>query len=243
MPNILLVEDSEDIVALIEANIGDLGFPVNLDIATDGKSGLEKALVGDFELAILDVDLPHIDGFTICKRLRSEGLLMPILMLTGRDQVEQRVAGLEAGADDYLTKPFSTHELLARIRAVLRRSNFDPLEESGSKPTVTDENVITVAQLRIDLQTREVFRDGQKINLSKSEFDALSLLAKQPGRVFSRSELLRLVLGYENPKYESNINTLITRLRSKIEPDTSNPTYIHTEWGVGYRFSVSKEKE
>ena len=243
MPNILLVEDSEDIVALVEANISDLGFEVNLDIATDGAIGLEKALQGDFALAILDVDLPHIDGFTICKRLRSEGLLMPVLMLTGRDQVDQRVAGLEAGADDYLTKPFSTHELLARIRAVLRRSNFDPLGESGTKPAAVDDSVINVAQLKIDLQTREVFRDGQEIKLSKSEFDALSLLAKQPGRVFSRSELLRLVLGYENPKYESNINTLITRLRSKIEPDSSNPKYIHTEWGVGYRFSVFKEEQ
>lgn len=242
MSSILLVEDSEDIVALIEANISDLGFPITLDIATDGDSGLQKALVGNFAMLILDIDLPIIDGFSICKRLRQEGKDVPILMLTGRDSLENKIEGLEAGADDYLTKPFSTNELLARIRAMLRRSNFDPLGNEEPSQALA-ENRITHGELELDLDTREVWLSKELVKLSKSEFDVLCIMAKQPGRVFSRSELLRAVFGYEHENYESNVNTLITRLRQKVEPDSSKPKYILTQWGIGYRFSTIEELE
>lgn len=244
MAKILLVEDSVDIVALIRANLSELGFAVELEVAEDGREGIERGLDEQFALYILDVDLPFHNGFEVCRSLRQNGVTAPVLMLTGCDAVEQKIEGLEAGADDYLTKPFSTAELFARIRAILRRSSFDPLAEAASdtQPAYTPQFIIH-AELKIDPDTREVSRGGESVKLSKNEFDALLLLASHPGRVFSRAELLREVLGYENPAYESNINTLMTRLRHKVETDSSNPRFIKTEWGVGYRFANQEELE
>jgi DNA-binding response OmpR family regulator len=184
-----------------------------------------------FDLVILDRMLPDIDGIEICRRLRREDDYVPVLMLTARSAELDRVLGLELGADDYLTKPFSIPELLARAKAILRRA--EAMRRAASEP---GEGPIRVGDLSVDPARRRVTVSGRTVALTAKEFDLLLLFARHPGRVFTRARLLEHVWGYGHSGYEHTVNSHINRLRSKIEPEPSEPRYLLTVWGVGYRF-------
>ncbi len=228
---ILIIEDQEDINALIALNLEVLNYQVSC--ALNGTDGLQQAQDGEFDLIILDVMLPGIDGLQICKILRANNIFTPILMLTARKSEADRVVGLEVGADDYLTKPFSVLELQARVKALLRRMEFNKQQqtEEGSADN------ITVKQLQIHKTKRVVSLAGQPINLTAKEFDLLLYLVSFPGQVFSREQLLNAVWGYRHSGYEHTVNSHINRLRAKIEQDPANPQFVLTVWGVGYKFS------
>ncbi len=228
---ILIVEDQEDINALIALNLEVLNYQVSC--ALNGTDGLQQIQDGEFDLIILDVMLPGIDGLQICKILRANNIFTPILMLTARKSEADRVVGLEVGADDYLTKPFSVLELQARVKALLRRMEFNKQQqtEEGSADD------ITVKQLQIHKTKRVVSLAGQPINLTAKEFDLLLYLVSFPGQVFSREQLLNAVWGYRHSGYEHTVNSHINRLRAKIEQDPANPQFVLTVWGVGYKFS------
>jgi len=181
---------------------------------------------------ILDLMLPEMDGLEICRDLRSANVLTPILMLTARDSEADRVVGLEMGADDYLTKPFSVRELQARVKAMLRR--MDML----NKP-VPQSDELVIDNLVINAGRRKVVLNNQDIELTSTEFDLLIYMARQPGMVFSRAQLLDSVWGYQHSGYEHTVNSHINRLRNKLEQDPSKPEYILTVWGVGYKFGGS----
>jgi DNA-binding response OmpR family regulator len=231
MKNILIVEDDANIADLVEIHIKDLGY--EMERAEDGQAGLEMGCAEDYALIILDLMLPKLDGMEVCKRLRARDIRTPILMLTSKSEEFDKVLGLELGADDYLTKPFSIRELLARVKALLRRVEFDHSAlQTGEK--------IKIGDLSIDVEQHRVTLAGDRIELTAKEFDLLALFAHKPGRVFSRNELLDAVWGYQFAGYEHTVNSHINRLRAKIEKDPANPQYIETVWGVGYRFVESE---
>jgi two-component system alkaline phosphatase synthesis response regulator PhoP len=232
---ILIIEDDPNIVDLARIHIGDLG--IDLDWSEDGESGLRKALQNQYKLIILDLMLPKLDGLEVCKRIRAENKFIPILMLTAKSEELDKVLGLELGADDYLTKPFSIRELIARIKAILRRLEIDQ-EKSSGEPEAPE---LKFRDLIIDLEKRKVTLAGDKIDLTAKEFDLLALFAKNPGRTYNRQQLLDIVWGYQFDGYDHTVNSHINRLRSKIEKDPSNPTFIKTVWGVGYRFVEHEE--
>jgi len=228
---ILVVEDDPDISALVELHLRDTGFSV--EVRADGPSGLAMALGETFDLVILDIMLPGKDGLEICRRLRAEKPELPILMLTARTTELDRVLGLEMGADDYLTKPFSVRELVARVKAIFRR-----MEVFDTQP----EPVRTIlGPLEIDTDSRRVLIEGEPVELTAREFDLLHFFARHPGRVFTRGQLLDKVWGYTHEGYEHTVNTHINRLRGKLETDPSHPRFILTVWGVGYRFPTIEE--
>lgn len=231
--NILIVEDNRDLANLLDMHLRDLGHKITL--AHDGHSGLQAVNDGQHNLVILDLMLPGIDGLEICKTIRSQDNYVPILMLTSRSSELDRVLGLELGADDYVTKPFSIKELMARVKAILRRTETLPQTE-----TVTAET-IHAADMMIDAKRRHVEIDGASIDLTAREFDLLWHFATNPGRVYSRSQLLDQVWGYGHDGYEHTVNSHINRLRSKIETDPANPRFILTVWGVGYKFNDKLE--
>ncbi|MBT5828623.1 MAG: response regulator transcription factor [Candidatus Latescibacteria bacterium] len=228
---ILLVEDDTDIAELLDLHIQDLGY--DLDHAADGEVGLEMALAGEYRLVILDLMLPKMDGMDVCKGIRAKKENLPILMLTSKSEEFDKVLGLELGADDYVTKPFGIRELMARIKALIRRSQ--PVEETDTR------EILTWGPLIIHLGKRRVERDGERIELTSKEFDLLVLFAKHPGRVYSRDHLLDLVWGYQFEGYNHTVNSHINRLRAKIETDPAHPDLIKTVWGVGYRFAEEEE--
>jgi len=192
---------------------------------------MTEAEKGSFDLIILDLMLPGIDGLEICRRLRSQSRYTPILMLTAKSTELDRVLGLEMGADDYLPKPFSFPELLARVKAIFRR--VDALSASAvSAPTV-----VTAGELAIDAGRREVTRRGQPVDLTVKEFDLLLHFVQNRGRAYTRAQLLDVVWGYKYEGYEHAVNCHINRLRAKIEDDQAKPRYILTVWGVGYKFA------
>ena len=232
---ILIVEDDPDIADLVEIHLLDLGY--ELDRAADGKEGLEKALAGDYPLVILDLMLPELDGLEVCKRLRAEKESLPILMLTSKSEEFDKVLGLELGADDYVTKPFSIRELMARIKALLRRANALKADDAPE----TEQKELVFEGLRIDPEKRKVSLDGQRLELTSKEFDLLALFASNPGRTYSREQLLNQVWKYQFTGYEHTVNSHINRLRAKIERNPSQPNYIITAWGVGYRFAELEE--
>lgn len=224
---ILVVEDDLDINKLIAMNLKDMNHDV--ESCDNGRRGFELANNGLYDLVVLDLMLPEMDGLEICRSLRAANILTPILMLTARDSEADRVVGLEMGADDYLTKPFSVRELQARVKAMLRR--MDML----NKP-ITPSNELLIDNLMIDVGRRKVVLRDQEIELTSTEFDLLIYLARQPGMVFSRAQLLDSVWGYQHSGYEHTVNSHINRLRNKLEQDPSKPEYILTVWGVGYKF-------
>jgi DNA-binding response OmpR family regulator len=230
---IIVIEDDPDIGALVELHLRDAGHRVAVEV--NGRTGLDRALSGEFDLVILDLMLPGIDGLEICRQLRSQERHIPILMLTARSTEVDRVVGLEMGADDYLTKPFSVRELMARVKALFRR-----VEAFGSDAASVPE-FMTAGELTIDRARREARLGGEVVNLTAKEFDLLVHFASHPGQVFTRSQLLDQVWGYAHEGYEHTVNTHINRLRRKIELDTANPRYIITVWGVGYRFPGADE--
>ena len=227
--NVLLIEDDEDLCSLLELHLKDLG--IHLDIANEGDKGLELALKKDYELVLLDVMLPGLDGFEICKTLREKKKRLPILMLTAKSEELDKVLGLELGADDYLTKPFSVRELMARVKSILRRVKAF---EDG-KPNNNDE-IYELGELKVNVAKRRVRLRDKKVELTAKEFELLKLFISNPGKAFTRENLLNIVWGYQFSGYEHTVNSHINRLRAKIEDDPSNPRYIKTVWGIGYKF-------
>ena len=229
MDNILLVEDDENIAELISLNLNNIGCTVTVEYT--GNGGLEKALTGEYSLILLDVMLPGINGFDICLEIRKKKKHIPILMITSRSEENDKVTGFENGADDYIVKPFSIRELVARVKAMLRRTKAAIAELTESNERLIFESIT------IDIVNRIVFVREKNIELSPKEFDLLYLLAKHPGRSYSRKQLLDIIWGYQFDGFEHTVNSHINRLRSKIEEDMTDPKFILTTWGIGYRFN------
>jgi len=234
--SVLIIEDYPDITDLVEIHLHDLGY--ELERAEDGQTGLEKALNHTYELVILDLMLPQLDGLEVCRGIREKKKSLPILMLTAKSEEIDKVLGLELGADDYLTKPFSIRELIARIKAILRRVDAVKAEISSQ-----EQPAITLGSLTIHLDKRRVVLNGERVELTAKEFDLLAMFASNPGRVYSRQALLNLVWGYQFEGYDHTVNSHINRLRAKIEADASQPKFIITVWGVGYRFVEPEDLE
>ncbi len=228
--NILVVEDDRDIAHLLELHLRDIAFDVI--VTHDGQTGLELASKGEFDLIILDLMLPNLDGLEICRRLRGNAVHTPILMLTAKSSELDRVLGLELGADDYLTKPFSVKELQARVKAIMRRIQLSTMTQNGE---LSDN--IRVHDLLIEPASRTVSIADRKVDLTATEFDLLLHFARNPGRVYSRTQLLDMVWGYGHDGYEHTVNSHINRLRKKIERNPADADYILTVWGVGYKFA------
>ena len=228
--HILIVEDNRDLAELLELHLRDLAYEV--DLAFDGDEGFTKIKSQASDLIILDIMLPGLDGLEICRRLRSQPTYTPILMLTSKSTELDRVLGLEMGADDYVTKPFSIRELMARVKAIFRR--VDELKPERQPPAQAQ---IRANELLIDRDRRTVALKGKTIDLTAKEFDLLLHFAQNAGRVFTRSQLLDSVWGYGHDGYEHTVNSHINRLRAKIEDNPAQPVYILTVWGVGYKFA------
>ncbi len=228
---VLIIEDDPDIARLVQLHLRDIDCEA--DIINDGAEGLRHFQKGDYELLVLDLMLPGMDGMSICRELRRETDYVPILMLTAKSSELDRVVGLEVGADDYLTKPFSIPELLARIKALFRR--VDALGGNTKQPAT--DKAIHHEKLTIDPAKHQVRIADREVELTAREFDLLLHFARHPGRVFSRMQLLDSVWGYNHEGYEHTVNTHINRLRTKIETDPANPHFILTVWGVGYKFA------
>jgi DNA-binding response OmpR family regulator len=228
--NVLVIEDQQDIAELIRLHLKDLSCEVKL--ALDGIVGLAEAESSPYDLVILDLMLPGMDGLEVCRRLRSRPRYVPILMLTSKSSELDRVLGLEMGADDYLTKPFSLLELAARVKAIFRR-----VDAMGSAEPAGQAKSLAAGDLQIDPDRRQVLLHGKPVDLTAKEFDLLLHFARNPGRVYSRSQLLDAVWGYSHSGYEHTVNSHINRLRNKIEADPAHPRYVLTVWSVGYKFS------
>jgi DNA-binding response OmpR family regulator len=235
---ILIIEDEEGIIHLLNLYLKDAGY--DIAVAKDGADGLALHARQHPDLIILDIMLPTIDGFEVCRRIRSWSKT-PILMLTARGSENDRIQGLDLGADDYLVKPFSPRELVSRVRAILRRTENSASSEShGTSSTSTadaDKSVLRFPDLTIDLPSRRVEVNGSEIQLTPTEFDLLVLLAQSPGRVFTREVLMNKVWGYDYLGDGHTIDVHISALRKKLEANTEQ-RYITTVWRVGYRFEV-----
>jgi DNA-binding response OmpR family regulator len=227
---ILVVEDERDIAELLRLHLRDLAGDVVL--AADGHAGMRAACERRWDIIILDLRLPGPDGLEICRAVRQQDIYTPILMLTSKSSELERVLGLELGADDYLTKPFSILELTARVKAIFRR--VSGIESASRRPAER----VRAGLVTIDTSERSVVVDGHHVELTAREFDLLLHFATHPGRVFRRSDLLDSVWGHGHEGYEHTVNSHINRLRAKIEPDPSKPTCIVTVWGVGYKFDT-----
>jgi DNA-binding response OmpR family regulator len=228
--NVLIIEDNPGIGDLVRMQVTDLGMtPIVVD---RGDTGLARFREGGIDLVVLDLMLPGLDGLSVCREIRSGAGYVPVLMLTAKSTELDRVLGLEMGADDYLTKPFSVAELSARVKALFRR-----VDAMAASPGSADkEEELVVPGLKMDPARRRVFVGEQEVELTAREFDLLWHFASQPGRVFSRTQLLDKVWGYNHEGYEHTVNTHINRLRGKIETDPAQPEFVETVWGVGYRF-------
>lgn len=234
---ILVIEDNEDLSNLLQIHLKDQNWHV--DTAQDGETGYALSVRNAYNLIILDVMLPKMgsrfrhDGFDILKEIRRQGISTPVLILTSKSSEIDRVLGLELGADDYVTKPFSIRELIARIKAIFRRT-----EGAGRKEASPDDHMVfKCRELIIHPEKRKVTLAQEDIDLTAKEYDLLFFLIRHPGRVFTRSQLLDQVWGYGHDGYEHTVNSNINRLRAKIEAEPRNPEYILTVWGVGYKFA------
>ncbi len=233
MKRVLIIEDDKEISGLLEIHLKDLNCEIEKSF--DGLSGLNKANEESFNLIVLDIMLPGLDGFEVCRQLRKSEVLTPILMLTSKSEETDKVLGLEFGADDYLTKPFSIREFIARVKAIFRRVDTLTAEKPAQKNMKFEE-------LSIDAENRKVLLNGSRIELTPKEFDLLLLMASHPGRTYTRENLLSIIWGTQYNGYEHTVNSHINRLRSKIEKDVSVPRFILTSWGVGYRFNDQLDK-
>ena len=223
---VLVVDDEKLIVKGIRFSLEQDGMEV--DCAYDGQEALDKAMATPYDMRLLDVMLPKMDGFEVCQRIR-EFSNMPIVMLTAKGDDMDKILGLEYGADDYITKPFNILEVKARIKAIMRRTT----------PQVVKEQKITEIKsgdFTINTENRRLFILDQEINVTSKEFDMLLLLVTNPGKVYSRDELLRAIWGEDYPGDARTVDVHIRRLREKIEPNASEPKYVHTKWGVGYYY-------
>ena len=227
MAKILIVDDERVLVKGIKFNLEHEGYQVQ--DAYDGEEAVELAREGGFDLIILDVMMPKIDGLQACMRIR-EFSNVPIIMLTAKGEDTDKIIGFECGADDYLTKPFNILELKARVRALLRRAGAAQQQRSG--------NELTAGHIILNTGERTASRDGVSVELTAKEFDLMELLMRNPGRVYSRENLLNVVWGYEYIGDFRTVDVHIRRLRKKLELDPANPEYIRTKWGVGYYLSA-----
>ena len=223
---VLVVDDEKLIVKGIRFSLEQDGMEV--DCAYDGEEALAYARDNDYDMILLDIMLPKLDGFEVCQQIR-EFSDVPIVMLTAKGDDMDKILGLEYGADDYITKPFNILEVKARIKAIMRRTGKK--EKDGK-----DAKVIVKGDLKLDCEGRRVFSKDREINLTAKEFDLLELLAHNPNKVYSREDLLNLVWGYEYPGDARTVDVHIRRLREKIEVNPSDPKYVYTKWGVGYYF-------
>ena len=223
MPRILIVDDEPEMVRGLEDNLRFEGYQTLS--AGDGKRGLQLALTEAPDLILLDIMMPGMSGWDVCRQLREKSIDVPVIMLTARGEEAERIAGLELGADDYVTKPFSPRELVARVRAVLRR---------GGGEEVAD--LLLLGDLEIDVPAREVRLRGNDVRLAAREFDLLAFLARHPRRVFTREQIMQSVWGYTAAIDTGTLSVHVRRLREKIEDDPRTPRRIETVWNVGYRF-------
>ena len=223
---VLIVEDERAIVEIVKFNLQREGY--NVMEALDGETGLELAKSGDPDLVLLDVMLPKMNGFDVCSSLRASGSVVPVIMLTAREEESDKVFGLEAGADDYITKPFSMRELMARVKANIRRRALD----AGTRGA--GENLLQHGDLTVDLQSVSVKKNGTGIEVTQKEFDLLTCLFTNPGKVFTREELMSKVWNYDYFGDMRTVDVTIRRLREKIEDDPGNPCHILTKRGAGY---------
>ncbi|MCL6521555.1 MAG: response regulator transcription factor [Firmicutes bacterium] len=227
LASILVVEDETAIADIIRFNLEEAGFTVR--VAADGEQALREVDASRPDLLVLDLMLPLVDGYAVCQAVRARSSV-PILMLTAKDSEEDKIRGLEMGADDYVTKPFSPRELVARVRAILRR------RQAAAEPPPAEP--LRVGELEIRMASREVFRSGRPVALTTREYELLEYLALRPGRLFQRDELLREVWGYEYPGDLRTVDVTVRRLREKIEPDPSHPRYLLTRRGAGYMLQL-----
>ena len=223
---VLVVDDEKLIVKGIRFSLEQDGMEVTC--AYDGEEALRLAQENKFDMILLDIMLPKMDGFEVCQAIR-EFSNMPIVMLTAKGDDMDKILGLEYGADDYITKPFNILEVKARIKAIMRRT-------AASEPKEENSKVIESGDLKLDCESRRLFVQGREINLTAKEFDLLELLVMNPNKVYSRENLLNLVWGYEYPGDVRTVDVHVRRLREKIEPNPSEPKYVHTKWGVGYLY-------
>ena len=232
--NILVIEDERDIAELIALHLSDL--PAQVTLANDGPGGLQLALRRPWDAIVLDIRLPGLNGLDLCREVRAQTSHVPVLMLTARSGELDRVLGLELGADDYLTKPFSVLELQARVKALLRRAAVTAArtaEATAHKPSLIEHG-----RLKVDRVQRRAWLSGTEVVLTPREFDLLWHFVQHPGRVFTRTELLSDVWGHGHDGYDHTVNSHINRLRSKLGDERAEAAFIHTVWGVGYRFEV-----
>ena len=221
---ILVVDDEKVLVKGIKFNLESEGYQV--EVGYDGEEAVELARDGGFDLIILDLMMPKIDGLQACMRIR-EFSNVPIIMLTARSEDTDKIIGFECGADDYITKPFNILELKARVRALLRRAGMAAQQMGGGRKLV-------IGHITLDPDARAAWKDGQSVDLTAKEFDLMELLMRNPGRVYSRENLLNVVWGYEYAGDYRTVDVHVRRLREKLELDPANPQYILTKWGVGY---------
>jgi DNA-binding response OmpR family regulator len=234
---ILLIEDDLSLAETTTAYLENYGFSVIHE--EDGQLGFQRAKDARPDLILLDLMLPTLDGWEVCRRLREEAALrhIPILMLTARTDEMDRVVGLEMGADDYLTKPYSLRELVARVRANLRRATMEqPVVEEVSEVEGGEEETVVLEGLRIDRRTRQVQWQEQEVDLTATEFELLWIFASYPGQVFTREQLLDRVRGRDFEVFDRSIDVHVSKLRKKLEPDPKKPRWLKTVWGVGYQF-------
>ncbi len=229
MPRILVVDDERVMVKGIKFNLENEGYQV--ETGSDGEEAVDKARTGQFDLIILDLMMPKIDGLQACMKIR-EFSNVPVIMLTAKGEDTDKIIGFECGADDYITKPFNILELKARIRALLRRAGAAAQQQREA-------DRLTQGAITLDLSERAAWRDGAPVELTAKEFDLMALLMQNPGRVYSRENLLNLVWGYEYIGEFRTVDVHIRRLREKLEPDPANPEHILTKWGVGYYLANS----
>ena len=231
---VLIVEDEQNIVDILSFNLEREGYDT-LE-AYDGTTGLQLALEQNPDLVLLDLMLPGMDGFEVCRRIRETGSAVPILMLTAREEETDKVLGLELGADDYITKPFGMRELLARVKANIRRSAMAPVQGEQAQPA--SGNKLELGRVTVDQEKATVYKDGNPLELTQREYDLICYLASQPGKVFSREALMEHVWNYEG--YVGDVRAVdvaVRRLREKIEDDPASPKFIVTKRGMGYLFA------
>ncbi len=234
---VLIVEDEQNIVDILSFNLEREGY--NTLEAYDGKTGLQLALEQNPDLVLLDLMLPGMDGFDVCREIRKAGSAVPIIMLTAREEETDKVLGLELGADDYITKPFAMRELLARVKANIRRMSMAPAAPAAPAPEPQQTpRRLELGRVCVDLERATVYKDGQPLELTQREYDLICFLASQPGKVFSREALMEHVWNYEG--YVGDVRAVdvaIRRLREKIEDDPASPKFIVTKRGMGYYFA------
>jgi DNA-binding response OmpR family regulator len=227
--NILIVEDDFNIAELLAIHLRDL--PAEVTVRHQGWQGLDEAMSGRYDFLVLDLMLPGLNGMEICRQLRQHKQYLPVLMLTARLEEQDKIAGLEMGADDYLTKPFSPGELLARVKSILRRTQRESRQLEQRVERVERGGLV------IDLVQHSVCKGAVRIDLTAKEFELLQLFMQNPGRPYTRVEILDEIWGEQFEGLEHTVNSHINRLRAKIEPDIAHPIYILTAWGVGYKFN------